>query len=95
MICCPGASVYSTAEPSISRNAMPWPESFCMMKPSPPKKPAPTFFWKWMERSTPGVAARNALFCAITGIFGVISTARIAPGKLEAKAIMPGPPSAV
>ena len=74
---------------------MPRPESFCMIKPSPPKKPAPNFFWKNTDSSTPCSEARKADFWAMTGLSGVISTGRMAPGKLEAKAIIPGPPWAV
>ena len=91
----PAASSYSTAYPSISTKAMPLPESFCMMKPSPPKKPAPAFFWKKIESSTPISEARKPLFWTTTGRSGRTSTARMAPGKLEPKAIMPGPPWAV
>ena len=40
----PGSRSYSTMWPSNSAKAMPLPESFCMMKPSPPKKPDPSFF---------------------------------------------------
>ena len=76
-------------------NAMPLPLIFCMMKPSPPKKPAMPFFWKKTPSSTPAVAARNALFCTTTGLSGVISTATMEPGKLAAKAIMPAPPCGV
>ena len=39
----PGWRLYSTTCPSNSRKAVPCPESLCMMKPSPPKKPAPSF----------------------------------------------------
>ena len=70
---------------------MPRPDSFCMIKPSPPKKPAPIFFWKNTDSCTPGSAARKADFWQITGRSGAISTARMEPGKLEAKAIMPCP----
>ena len=91
MICCPGCRLYSTAEPSISKKAMPRPESFCMMKPSPPKKPAPALWWKKVLSSTPAVPARKADFWQMTGRSGVISTARTEPGKLLAKAIMPLP----
>ena len=34
-------------------------DSFCMMKPSPPKKPEPSFFWKKTESSTPASAAKK------------------------------------
>jgi len=33
-----------------------------MIKPSPPKKPAPILFWKNTDSSTPEVEARNADF---------------------------------
>ena len=95
IICWPGPRSYSTASPSISRKAVPRPDSFCMMKPSPPKKPAPSFFWKKTDRSTSRWAARKAVFCTTMGRSGVISTARMLPGKLEAKAIMPEPSRAV
>ena len=39
--------------------------------------------------------ARKALFWKIISLPGVISNARMDPGKLDAKAIMPGPPMAV
>ena len=87
--CCPAASSYSTAVPSTSKNAMPLPERRCMMKPSPPKKPAAARFWKKVESSTPEVEARNARFCAMTGRSGVISTARTAPTNDAPKAIIP------
>ena len=64
-ISCPALSSYSAAYPSISINAVPWPLSLCMMKPSPPKMPEPSFFWKCMDSSTPSSEARNALFCTI------------------------------
>ena len=92
---CPGARSYSTAWPSISKKAVPRPESFCMMKPSPPKKPPMAFFWKKTDSSTPASEARKADFCTTMGLLGDISTARMEPGKVEAKAIMPGPPWAV
>ena len=38
------------------------------------------------------VEARKADFCAMMFLPGLISMARMLPGKLEAKAIMPGPP---
>ena len=71
--------------------ATPLPESFCMMKPSPPNRPEPSFFWKKTESSTPVSEARKPLFCTTTGWSGVTLTARIEPGKLEAKAIIPLP----
>ena len=72
---------------------MPFPASLCMMKPSPPKNPAPIFFWKAIESSTPVVEARNAFFWAMSSLPEPISTGLIAPVKLEAKAMVPGPPS--
>ena len=58
-------------------------------------RPVPSFFWKKTDSSTPGSHARNADFCTTMGLSGRTSTARIEPGKWEAKAIMPWPPSAV
>ena len=83
------------AAPSISRKARPRPESRCMMKPSPPKKPALSLFWKKTESSTPPVEPRKPLFCTTRSFPGVISMGRMEPGKLEARAIIPGPPWAV
>ena len=40
-ISCPASNSYSTACPSISTNAVPFPLSFCIMKPSPPNIPFP------------------------------------------------------
>ena len=37
----------------------------CMMKPSPPKRPAPSFLLKWIDSSTPASDARKAFFCSI------------------------------
>ena len=65
------------------------------MKPSPPKKPAMPFFWKNTDSSTPASEARKPDFCTTTGRSGVMSTARMEPGKLDAKAIIPEPPRAV
>ena len=50
------------------------------MKPSPPKKPAPSFLLKCTLSSTPGSAARKALFWAMMLFPGVIWIARISPG---------------
>ena len=77
--------------PSISRKAVPLPESFCMMKPSPPNSPVMPFFWKNTDSSTPFSEARKALFWTTIGESGRISTARIEPGNFAAKAIMPLP----
>ena len=65
------------------------------MKPSPPNKPEPNFFLKCIESSTPRDEAKNADFCKIMALPGVISNALIEPGKHEATAISPGPPWAV
>ena len=81
--------------PSISRKTVPLPDSLCMMKPSPPKTAVPSFFWKKTSIWTPVVQARNAFFWMITGFSGVTSTARMSPGKQEAKAMMPLPLRAV
>ena len=35
------------------------------MNPSPPKNPAPSFFWKAMSSVTPFAAQRKASFCAM------------------------------
>lgn len=40
----------------------PLPESRCMIKPSPPNRAPPIFFWKNRDSSTPEVAARKADF---------------------------------
>ena len=66
-----------------------------MMNPSPPKNPAPSFFWKNTESSTPSSAARNPDFWTITSFPGATSHGRICPGKLDANAIIPFPRSAV
>ena len=66
-----------------------------MIKPSPPKKPPMAFFWKKTDSSTPASEARKADFCTAMGWLGSICTARMEPGKVEAKAIMPGPPRGV
>ena len=81
--------------PSNSVKAIPRPESFCMMKPSPPKKPEPSFFWKKTDSWTPASLARKPLFCTTSSRPGPMSKARMLPGKLEAKAISPWPPWAV
>ena len=83
------------ASPSISTKARPRPESFCRMKPSPPKKPALNLRLKWMDSSTPVSAARKALFCRISSRPGSMRMGSILPGKLEPKVTMPGPFSAV
>ena len=89
IIRCPASSWYSTAEPSISRSTVPFPENFCMMKPSPPKKPFPSLFWKKISMSTPESQARKLRFCAITVLPAESSTAIMEPGKLDANAISP------
>ena len=66
-----------------------------MMKPSPPKKPEPSFFWKKTDSWTPASLARKPLFCTTSSRPGPMSKARMLPGKLEAKAISPWPPWAV
>ena len=43
-ISCPALKSYSTACPSISTNAVPFPLNLCIMKPSPPNMPFPNFF---------------------------------------------------
>ena len=48
-----------------------------------------------MDSSTPSSEARNALFCTIMDRPALICRALMAPGKLEAKAMNPSPPSAV
>ena len=53
------------------------------------------FFWKKTDSSTPASEARKADFCTAMGWLGSICTARMEPGKVEAKAIMPGPPRGV
>ena len=65
------------------------------LNPSPPKNPAPNFFWKKIERSTPSSEARNPDFCTINSCPGAIWRATICPGKLDANAIIPLPPVAV
>ena len=74
---------------------MPFPLKRCMMNPSPPKKPLPIFSWKNIESSTPTVEARNADFWATISFPGLIWKGLMEPGKLDEKAIIPGPPSAV
>ena len=74
---------------------MPLPESLCIIKPSPPKSPEPSFFLKCIESSTPASDARKADFCKIISLPGVISKALIEPGKQEAIEIMPLVRSAV
>ena len=86
-----GSSVYSTSSPSISTNAMPVPDRRCMIKPSPPKKPAPSFLLKWIDSSTPSVEARNALFWSTNSRPGAISRGTMRPGKQEPNVIMPSP----
>ena len=61
------------------------------MKPSPPNNPLESFFWKNTDNSTPSSAARKPLFCTTISRPGVISIARIDPGKLDANAINPSP----
>ena len=53
------------------------------------------FFWKNTDSSTPASEARKPDFCTTMGCCGSMSTARMEPGKLDAKAIIPGPPRAV
>ena len=48
--------------PSNSAKAIPLPESFCKIKPSPPKRPEPSFFLKCIDNSTPASEARKADF---------------------------------
>ena len=62
------------------------------MKPSPPKKPAPSFFWKKIDRSTPDVEQRKADFWQIRLSPGPSSLAMMLPAKEEAKPISAGPP---
>ena len=86
--CSPGPRVYSISSPSISAKAVPWPERRCMMKPSPPKKPAPSFLLKWMSSATPDSAARKDRFWRMNSCPGPMVRGRILPGKLEPKVIM-------
>ena len=72
IICCPGARSYSTSSPSTSAKAMPEPDRRCMMKPSPPKKPVPSFLLKWTDICTPASEARKALFCSTISLPGAI-----------------------
>ena len=90
-----GANAYSMTDPSNSRNARPCPEIFCMINPSPPNRPEPNFFWKKIDNSTLSCAARKPAFCTTISFPGAISQGLICPGKLDANAIIPGPPSAV
>ena len=62
MISSPAFKLYSIDVPSISTNAVPFPVNLFMMKPSPPKNPAPNFFWKCALNSTPSSDAKYALF---------------------------------
>ena len=57
--------ILAAVDDALAKASVPLPESFCMMKPSPPKMPEPSFFWKCMDSSTPASEARNALFCTI------------------------------
>ena len=70
---------------------MPEPDRRCMMKPSPPKKPAPSFLLKWMDSSTLDSQAKKEFFWRIISRPGAMVRGTILPGKLEPKAIMPGP----
>ncbi len=53
----PACSSRRTTVPPACTKARPSPSSFCMMKPSPPKKPADSFCWK---RDAQRHAARRA-----------------------------------
>ena len=53
------------------------------MKPSPPKNPAPSFFWKWTERLTELSQARKPLFWRTSSRPGPISKVRMEPGNEE------------
>ena len=75
------------ALPSTSRNARPLPERRCIRKPSPPKNPRPRPGVTSTETSTPGVAQRKALFWQMYSRPGPMGSARIDPGKEEARAI--------
>ena len=57
--------------------------------------PAPIFFWKNTDSCTVSSLAKKPLFWTISSRPGAMSKARMLPGKLDAKAIMPGPPWAV
>ena len=67
------------------QNAIPRPESFCMINPSPPKIPEPIRFWKKIDRSTPASAARKPDFCTTISLPGATSCATIFPGKTGCK----------
>ena len=88
----PGARVYSTISPSRATNATPGPVSFCMMNPSPPKNPAPSFLRKWTSIATVFSAHRNACFWTIIVWPSASGTGTILPGKSDAKATRPLPP---
>ena len=52
--------------PDACKKARPSPWSFCRMKPSPPKKPAPILRVNATEISMPRAAQRKLSFCAST-----------------------------
>ena len=65
------------------------------MKPSPPKKPDASFFWKAVDSSTPLSAARNAPFWAMTALPGPMSRETMLPGTGPATATNPAAPLVV
>ena len=70
---------------------MPGPVTFCRMKPSPPNRPAPNFFWKATSSVTDFSAQRNVSFRQISDWPAASATGMIVPGKRGAKATWPFP----
>ena len=76
--------------PSSSTQACAEPPIFCNRNPSPPKMPAPSFFWNPTVSSIPSVAHRKPLRWIISSPPGCTWTGMICPGILVANATCPG-----
>ena len=77
--------------PERSRNTVPGPVTFCRMKPSPPKNPAPSRFCQAISSVTDFSAQRKVSFRQISDWPAASCTGMIVPGKRGAKATWPFP----
>ena len=88
---CPEARSYSCTSPPMAANIVPGPVNFCMMKPSPPKRPAPSLRLKVTSKVTDSSATIKASFCAMIDSPAPSSIGMMFPGASGAKATMPPP----
>ncbi len=81
------------SSPERSSQTTPGPVTFCRMKPSPPKNPAPRRFCQASSKVTDFCATRNVSLRQISDWPGCNSAGTIVPGKRGAKATWPAPPA--